>query len=93
MDQNTIKKVAKLARIRLTDKEVGEYTEKLGGILKWVEQLQAINTDGVEPMAGVGEYTLRWREDKITDGNIQDDVLKNAPGAEYGCYVVPKVVE
>lgn len=93
MDSKTVTKVAKLARIRLAPEEVDIYAREIGNILKWVEQLQEINTDDVKPMAGVGDYTLRLREDKITDSNRQTDVLANAPAPEFGCYVVPKVVE
>lgn len=93
LDEAAVKKIAKLARIRLSDEEVGVYTGEMNGILGWVEQLQQVNTDNIPPMAGVGQYTLRQREDKVTDGGIQEDVLKNAPEAAYSCFVVPKVVE
>lgn len=88
-----VKKIAKLARIRLPEAEVAKYAAELSGIFQWIEQLKTVNTDGVEPMAGVGGYTLRSREDKVTDGNIREDILKNAPEAAYGCFLVPKVVE
>ena len=69
------------------------YTKELSGIMSWVEQLQEVNTDGVEPMAAVGNMTLRFREDVVNDGNQQQAVLANAPSADYGCFVVPKVIE
>jgi aspartyl-tRNA(Asn)/glutamyl-tRNA(Gln) amidotransferase subunit C len=88
-----VSKIAKLARIRVSEAEVEKYSRELSGIFQWIEQLKEVNTDGVEPMAGVGDYTLRFREDKVTDGNIREDVLANAPEAAYGCFLVPKVVE
>ena len=85
--------VAKLARIRLSADEVSHYAKEINGILKWIEQLGEVNTDGVAALSSVSDQVLPWREDKVTDGNIQDKVLKNAPNAEYGCFTVPKVIE
>lgn len=93
MDKATVANVARLARIRLNKEELDLYTRELSGILDWIEQLQAVNTDGVEPMSSVVERLLPEREDVVTDGNIQEDVLANAPEAAHGYYVVPKVVE
>lgn len=90
--ENT-RKIAKLARIRLSEDDVAHYTAELNGILGWVEQLQEVNTDGVEQMTSVADVTLPMREDKVTDGNIAEAVLSNAPKAEYGCFAVPKVIE
>lgn len=86
-------KIAKLARIRLTPEEVPHYAGEINGILKWIEQLSEVNTDGVAPLASVSDQTLPWRKDEVTDGNIQQQVLKNAPNANYGCFAVPKVIE
>lgn len=88
-----VKKIAKLARIRLSDEDVAHYGKEINGILKWIEQLQEVNTDGVEPLASVSNQPLPWRKDEVTDGNIQEQVLKNAPNASYGCFAVPKVIE
>jgi aspartyl-tRNA(Asn)/glutamyl-tRNA(Gln) amidotransferase subunit C len=93
MDKATVANVARLARIRLNEEELDLYTRELSGILDWIEQLQAVNTDGVEPMSSVVERLLPEREDAVTDGNIQEDVLANAPESAHGYYVVPKVVE
>lgn len=87
------RKIARLARLRLTDAEVTDYMNELNGILHWIEQLQTVNTDGVEQMTSVADLTLPMREDVVTTGNIQESLLKNAPAAEYGCFVVPKVIE
>jgi len=93
MDKATVANVARLARIKLNEEELDLYTNELSGILDWIEQVQAVNTDGVEPMSSVVERLLPEREDVVTDGNIQEDVLANAPEAAHGYYVVPKVVE
>jgi aspartyl-tRNA(Asn)/glutamyl-tRNA(Gln) amidotransferase subunit C len=93
MDKATVANVARLARIKLNEEELDLYTNELSGILDWIEQLQTVNTDGVEPMSSVVERLLPEREDVVTDGNIQEDVLANAPEAAHGYYVVPKVVE
>ena len=88
-----VKKIAKLARIRLSEEDVAHYGREINGILKWIEQLQEVNTDGVAPLASVSDQALPWRADVVTDGNIQEQVLKNAPNASYGCFAVPKVIE
>jgi len=89
-----IKKIAKLARIEITPAEEEKFKGQLNNIFQWIDQLSAVNVDDVPEMAGVGAYTLRARdEDKITDGNIRDEVLKNAPRSQFGCFVVPKVVD
>lgn len=93
IDLPIVKKVARLSRLHLDAAEEAHYAKEMNSILSWIEQLQAVNTDGVEPMASVASMTLRFREDKVTDGGIQEAVLKNAPQAEYGCFVVPKVIE
>jgi aspartyl-tRNA(Asn)/glutamyl-tRNA(Gln) amidotransferase subunit C len=93
MDKTTVKKVASLACLAITDAEQGKYAAQLGGILKWAEQLAEINTDHIEPLANVVNINLRLREDVITDGNIQPDILANAPETLEGFFVVPKVVE
>ena len=93
IDEATVAKVAKLARIRITDEEKTHFAQEISGILQWIEQLQEVNTDNVPQMTSVADMRLRWREDKVTDGNCRDDILANAPKQDYGCFVVPKVVE
>lgn len=88
-----VKKIAKLARIRLSDEEVVHYGAELTNILNWIETLQEVNTDNVPQMASVSSIGLSLRHDEVTDGNIQADVLKNAPKSSFGCFEVPKVVE
>jgi len=87
-----VKKIAKLARIKVDNQEVEFFGGELNSIFKWIEQLHAVNTDGITPMTAMEEVSLPMREDKVTDGGIAEAVLKNAPH-KYGCFVVPKVVE
>ena len=93
VDAATVKRIAHLARIKLEDHEVAPLERELNGILSWIEQLGEVDTAGVEPMTAVIPNTLRWRADEVTDGNVQDKVLANAPQAEYGFFAVPKVIE
>ncbi len=93
LSEADIRKVAKLARIRLSDEEVPHFQEEVSSIISWVEQLQEVNTDNVPEMASVENTPLPQREDEVTDGNIQQDILSNSPDADYSCFVVPKVVE
>ena len=88
-----VTKIAKLARIRLTADELPHYAREINGILKWIEQLSEVNTDKVTAMSSVSEQLLPWRADVVTDGNQQEAILKNAPAQNYGCFLVPKVVE
>ncbi|MCP4395595.1 MAG: Asp-tRNA(Asn)/Glu-tRNA(Gln) amidotransferase subunit GatC [Alphaproteobacteria bacterium] len=92
-DKNTVKKVATLARLDLSEDKLDAMTEEVSSILGWIEQLQQVNTDGVEPMTSVVDMNLRQREDQITDGGIQQQVLANATDAMDGFFTVPKVVE
>ncbi len=93
IDVNTTRKIARLARIRLKEGEDKLYADELSGILKWIEQLNEVNTDGVPALASISNVELRWREDQVTDGGKQADIVANAPSANYGCFAVPKVIE
>ena len=93
MDKETVAKVARLARIAVTEDDKEHFAKEISGILQWIEQLNQINTDGVPLMTSVVSATLPWRQDKVTDGNQQEAVVKNAPVSDYGCFVVPKVME
>jgi len=93
IDEATVRRVAKLARLALEDREVEPLARELSTILDWVEQLGEVDVTGVEPMTSVGDLHLPMREDGVTDGEIRDKVLANAPDAREGFYVVPKVVE
>lgn len=93
LDQKAVKKVANLARLKITDADAEAYGPKLSSIIDFVEQLAEVNTDNVEPLASVVDITLRLREDEVTDGGYQKDILSNAPETLEGFFVVPKVVE
>lgn len=93
MDKATVKKVATLARIAVTDADLEKYTPQLDGMIKWVEQLAEVNTDNVQPLASVVNIPLGLRPDVVTDGGKQPDILANAPESVEGFFVVPKVVE
>lgn len=93
LDQEQVRKIAKLARIRLDDGEVDHFTNELNQILGWVDQLSEVDTQDVKPMASVEHITLPMRRDEVTDGGKASDVLANAPQSEFDCFVVPKVVE
>ena len=93
IDKTTVKKVARLARIRISDGEVETLSGELSKIMAMIEQLSEVNTDGVEPMTSVIEMQMPEREDKVTDGGIPEKILANAPEQTAGFFVVPKVVE
>jgi len=93
VDTATVRHIAKLARIAMSDAEVEALVPELNNILGWVEQLQEVDVTGVEPMTAVIPNTLRMRDDTVTDGGIRDQVLANAPVAEHGFFAVPKVIE
>lgn len=93
MDLQTVKKVATLARLEMNEAELEAVRVKLGNIMKFVEQLEEVNTDNVEPLANVVDIKLRLRDDVVNDGNQQKKVLANAPEQMEGFFVVSKVVE
>jgi aspartyl-tRNA(Asn)/glutamyl-tRNA(Gln) amidotransferase subunit C len=88
-----VRHIAKLARIAMSDDEIERLAPELNNILGWVEQLGEVNTDGVEPLATVIDQKLRLRDDVVTEGNIRDEILANAPEAQHGFFAVPKVIE
>lgn len=89
----TARKVAKLARIRVADDRLPELASQLGNILTFMEQLNEVDVEGVEPMTSVTPMRLKRRQDGVTDGGIAERVLANAPEAREGFFAVPKVVE
>ncbi len=93
IDTDTVKKIAFLSRLRVSDEKIADTQKEFNNILKWIEQLKDVDTSNVEPLESVNEEALRLREDVVNDGNQRDAVLANAPDAEYGYFVVPKVVE
>jgi aspartyl-tRNA(Asn)/glutamyl-tRNA(Gln) amidotransferase subunit C len=93
IDAATVKKVARLARIRVAEDRLAPLAGELSGILAWIEQLNEVDTEGVAPMASTEAVKLPMREDVVTEGGDPAVVLGNAPKSERGFYVVPKVVE
>ena len=93
LDKAAVAHIAALARIRLTDAELEPLAAELSHILTWVEQLAEIDTADVAPMTSVAAMTLPMRDDKVTDGDRRDDILRNAPQQARGFFAVPKVVE
>jgi aspartyl-tRNA(Asn)/glutamyl-tRNA(Gln) amidotransferase subunit C len=93
VDEATVRRIARLARIKVTPEEAKGLEKELTGILDWVKMLDEVDTTNVEPMTRVVPIELRQREDKITDGEIADQVTRNAPKVEDHFFVVPKVVE
>ena len=93
INEATVKKIAKLARIKVTDEETKSLEGELNSILTWVEQLNEVDTYDVEPLTSVVETTMKKREDVVTDGGYAQRVTKNAPLSEDNFFVVPKVVE
>lgn len=93
VDQKTVKRIGGLARIRIEDEDVGAYADELNAILGFVEQLNEVDVDNVEPMTSVMPMTLRRRKDAVTDGGHADKIVANAPLTEDNFFMVPKVVE
>jgi aspartyl-tRNA(Asn)/glutamyl-tRNA(Gln) amidotransferase subunit C len=94
LDAATIRRIATLARIRVEDHEIPTLQAELNGILGWIEQLNEVNVEGVEPLAGaLAQAALPMRDDQVTDGGYPNKVLGNAPERIGDFYVVPKVVE
>jgi aspartyl-tRNA(Asn)/glutamyl-tRNA(Gln) amidotransferase subunit C len=93
VDAMTVRRIAHLARIAVADDEVEHLKGELNAILSFIEQLSEVNVEGVEPMTSVIPITMKKRQDVVTDGEIPDQIIKNAPAAEDHFFVVPKVVE
>ena len=93
VDLTTVKRVAKLARIAVNEDQAEKMVGELNNIIGFVEQLNEVNVDGVEPMTSVVTMTMRKRKDEVTDGNKADDIVANAPATEDHYFMVPKVIE
>lgn len=88
-----IKKISRLARIEIAEEKQEALAKQLGSIIGWVETLNEVKTDDVAILTNVHDMSLRMEQDEILDGNIAEDILKNAPNAKYGYFSVPKVLE
>ncbi len=93
IDKQTVNRVAFLSRLKIDPDKITAAEDEFNKILNWVEQLNEVDTENVEPLAAVNETALVCRDDAVTEGNQADKILANAPIAEYGYFVVPKVVE
>lgn len=93
VDKDTVNKIARLSRIAISDAEADKMVGELNGILAWVEQLGEVDVTGVEPMTAVIPNMLRLRDDVVTDGDVREKVLANAPAREGSFFGVPKVIE
>ena len=93
IDKDKIKHVSKLARISVDEKKIDGLAKDLSSIFKFIEQLNELNTDKVEPLSSILNAPLRYRKDEINDGKIREKILKNSPGKNEEFFVVPKVIE
>ncbi len=93
VDAALVRRVSHLARIRVPEERLESLAGELNGILNWIEQLNEVDVEGVEPLTSVVEATQPLRDDVVTDGAVPDKVLANAPRSTDGFFIVPKVVE
>ena len=93
IDKDKIKHVSKLARISVDEKKIDGLAKDLSSIFKFIEQLNELNTDNVEPLSSILNEPLRFRKDVINDGKIRDKILENSPNKNEEFFVVPKVIE
>ena len=93
IDLKTVKHISKLSRISIDDQKAKKLEKDLNSIFKWIEKLNGLNTDNVEPLTSIAETTLRLRKDQIKSKNIREEILKNSPNENKDFFVVPKVVE
>ncbi|HEY1932522.1 MAG TPA: Asp-tRNA(Asn)/Glu-tRNA(Gln) amidotransferase subunit GatC [Acetobacteraceae bacterium] len=93
LDPATVRRIATLARIHVEEADIPRLQAEINGILGWIEQLNEVNVEGIEPLTGAANMALKMREDAVTDGGYPDKVLANAPDRAGDFYAVPKVVE
>jgi aspartyl-tRNA(Asn)/glutamyl-tRNA(Gln) amidotransferase subunit C len=93
LDAATVRRIASLARVRVEEGELPRLQTELNGILGWIEQLNEVDIEGVEPLTGAGHMALKMREDVVTDGGYREKILANAPERIGDFFAVPKVVE
>ncbi len=93
LDPATVRRIARLARIRLDEADVARVQAELNGILGWIEQLNEVDVEGIEPLTGAAHMALKMRDDVVTDGGHAERILANAPARIGDCFAVPKVVE
>jgi aspartyl-tRNA(Asn)/glutamyl-tRNA(Gln) amidotransferase subunit C len=93
IDKDKIKHTAKLARISLAEKKIESLSKDLSNIFNFIEKLNKINTEKVDPLTSILDHSLRTREDKVTDGGVRDKILENSPIKNEEFFIVPKVIE
>jgi aspartyl-tRNA(Asn)/glutamyl-tRNA(Gln) amidotransferase subunit C len=93
VDRATVHRIARLARLAITEEEAEQLEKELSGIFDWVAQLDELDTSAVEPMTRVANMSMRLRKDEVTDGFCADDIVKNAPKVDDHYFVVPKIIE
>ena len=93
VDRATVRRIASLARLAITEEEAEQLEKELSGIFDWVAQLDELDTSAVEPMTRVADMSMRLRKDEVTDGFYADDIVKNAPKIDDHYFVVPKIIE
>ena len=93
IDKDTVKHISKLARISLDEKKVNSLSKELTSIMKFIENLNKLNTDKIEPLTSIINASLKSRKDEVKDGKIRDQILKNSPEKNEEFFVVPKVIE
>ena len=93
LDKSTLERVAFLARIKIDDSEIKKMTTELNNIMKWIEELNEVDVENVNPMTGVSNEYLRERDDVVNDGGYSDKIVSNAPEKIDDSFIVPKVIE
>ncbi len=93
VDKDMVKQVAFLSRLKVNDDKMEDTKDEFNKIMNWIEQLNEVNTDNIDPLICVNQTPLVCRKDEVTQGNQSAEVLKNSPMSEFGYFVVPKVVE
>ena len=93
IDKDTVKRISKLARISLDEKKVDSLSKDLTSIMRFIENLNKLNTDKIEPLTSIINASLNSRKDEVKDGKIRDQILKNSPEKNEEFFVVPKVIE
>ena len=93
LDKSTLERVAYLSRIKIDSSDIDKMTVELNNIMKWIEELNEVDIDNVEPMTGVSNMTLREREDIVNDGGYEDKIVDNSPQQIDNSFTVPKVIE
>ncbi|MFB9885774.1 Asp-tRNA(Asn)/Glu-tRNA(Gln) amidotransferase subunit GatC [Balneatrix alpica] len=93
LQHSDVEKIAHLARLQVASEDLGAYARDLSSILELVDQMQAVNTDGVEPLSNPLDEVQRLRPDQVTEPNQREQLQQNAPAAERGLFLVPKVIE